>query len=299
LERVAVFPEGSSVAPGDQAPVVRTAAVSPGFFGTMDIPLVAGRGVQPTDIATSAPVVVVNRAFARRFFGDANPIGKKARFGFMGPPIEREIIGVVGDVRHEGLQASPEPGMYIPHAQGSTGAMHLLVYTAGDPAMLQRAVRSALIELNGSMPVSEMTTMEAFLSRSLLQRRFQLGLLAAFSLTALALSAIGIYGVMSRATSERTHEIGVRMAIGAHASDVRWMVLRHGGELAVFGIVAGAGIAVLLTRFMTGMLFGVKPLDPITYVGSALVLLIAAIVASWVPAWRASAVDPVVALRND
>ena len=299
LERVAVFPEGSSIAPGDQPPTVRTSAVSPGFLKTLDIPVIAGRGIEPTDVAGSAPVVVVNRAFARKFFGDANPIGKRARFGFMGPPIEREIVGVVGDVRHEGLHAAPEPGMYIPHPQGATGAMHLLARTTGDPAAMQRVVKAAFMELNGAMPISDMTTMHALLARSLLQRRFQLGLLAAFSITALVLSAIGIYGVMSRATSERTHEIGVRMAIGAHASDVRWMVLRHGGELAVFGIIAGAGIAVLLTRFMTGMLFGVKPLDPITYIGAALVLLIAGIVASWVPAWRASAVDPVVALRND
>jgi putative ABC transport system permease protein len=177
--------------------------------------------------------------------------------------------------------------------------MHILTRTTGDPATMQRAVKAAFMELNGAMPISDMTTMNALLARSLLQRRFQLGLLAAFSFTALALSAIGIYGVMSRATSERTHEIGVRMAIGAHASDVRWMVLRNGGELAVFGIVAGAGVATLLTRFMTGMLFGVKPLDPISYAGAAVVLLIAAVVASWVPAWRASTVDPVVALRND
>ena len=299
MERVMVLPEGVSLAPGDQAPTVRAAAVSPGFFNPMDIPLLAGRGFGATDAAGSTPVIVVNRAFARRFFGDASPIGKKARFGFQSAPMDREIVGVVGDVRHEGLQFAPEPGVYVPHPQGAIGAMHLLVRTSGDPAALQRAVRATLTALNGSMPISDMTTMDALLSRSLLQRRFQLGLLAAFSFTALALSAIGIYGVMSRATSERTHEIGVRMAIGAHASQVRWMVLRHGGELAALGIVAGIGMALLLTRFMTGMLFGVKPLDPVSYIGSALVLLVAAVGATWVPAWRASAVDPVVALRSD
>jgi putative ABC transport system permease protein len=299
LERVLVHAEGMSIAPGDQAPSVRTAAVSPGFFRTMNIPVVSGRGFTDQDIATSTPVVIVNRAFARRYFGDANPLGKKARFGFQSQAIDREIVGVVGDVRHEGLHASPEPGMYIPHPQGATGALHLLVQTGGDAAALQRLVKAELAAINGAMPVSEMTTMEALLSRSLKQRRFQLGLLAAFSVTALALSAIGIYGVMSRATSERTHEIGVRMAIGAHSADVRWMVLRTGGELAVFGIVLGVGMALLLTRFMTGMLFGVKPLDPVTYVAAAGVLLAAAFLASWFPAWRASAVDPVVALRND
>ncbi len=141
--------------------------------------------------------------------------------------------------------------------------------------------------------------MDDLLGRSLRERRFQLGLLSAFSAIALLLSAIGIYGVMSRATSERTHEIGVRMAVGAQRNDVRWMVLRNGGGLAIAGVVAGIALALLLTRYMTGMLFGVTPLDPVAFIGAALVLLLAALLATWVPAWRASTVDPVVALRND
>lgn len=153
--------------------------------------------------------------------------------------------------------------------------------------------------MNRSMPVGGVTTMEALLDRSLRERRFQLGLLSAFSAIALLLSALGIYGIMSRATSERTHEIGVRLAVGADARDVRWMVLRNGGALAVLGIAIGFALAFLLTRYMSGMLFGVTPLDPLTYIGASVVLLFAAVLATWVPAWRASNVDPVVALRNE
>lgn len=299
LERVSVLVEGQSLAPGDAPPIVRAAAVTPTYFSTMDIPLLAGRAFTALDVAGSPPVVQVNRAFARRHFGDADPVGKRVRIAFMSAPIDREIVGVVGDVRHEGLHSAPEPGVFLPHAQAATGAMHLLVRTNGDAELLRRVVKAELAAINGAMPLTDMTTMNALMSRSLKQRRFQLGLLAAFSATALALAAIGIYGVMSRATSERTHEIGVRLAIGANASEVRWMVLRSGGQLAGFGIAAGVGIAFLLTRFMEGMLFGVTPLDPLTYVGAAIVLLLAAVVASWVPAWRASSVDPVIALRND
>lgn len=291
--------EGRPTPPGDELQTVRAAATSPGYFDVLSIPLLAGRAIAETDLAGSPPIVVINRAFARRFFPDENPLSKRVAFGFMTAPVTREIVGIVGDVRHEGLHADPEPTVFVPHAQAATGAIHFLVRSETDPALLQRSVRSALAQMNGSMPLSDVKTMDSVLAGTLRQRRFQLGLLSAFSITAVLLSAIGIYGVMSRATSERTHEIGVRMAVGAHASDVRWMVLRNGGALAVGGIVAGVAMALVLTRYMTGMLFGVTPLDPITYVAAAGVLLLAALAATWLPAWRASAVDPVVALRSD
>jgi predicted permease len=299
FERTRILLDGIATPPGDDASVVRVAATTDGYFDALDIPLEAGRGFSSTDAAGSPLVVIVNRSFARRFYGTDNPIGKRVAFGFMSPPLSREIVGVVSDVRHSGLDADPTPSMWIPHAQGPSGAIHFVIRSAGEPALLQRAVRQALREINGSMPLSEQTTMSALLSSSLRERRFQLGLLAAFSVTALLLSAIGIYGVMARATSERTHEIGVRMAIGAQTSEVRWMVLRGGSGLAALGIGTGIIGAVLLTRFMEGMLFGITPLDPLTYIAAAAVLLVAAVIASWVPAWRASSVDPVIALRND
>jgi len=299
LERVRVSVEGRSVASSDELPLVRTTAATGGYFDAMRIPLLRGRVFDVTDMAGSTPVAIVNASFARQHFGDENPIGKRLTLGFMGPPTAREIVGVVGDTRHEGLQASPAPGVFLPHAQAPTGATHLVVRVGGDPAAFQRVVRAELTAINGVMPLSDLTTMDARLSDSLRQRRFQLGLLSAFSAIALLLAAIGIYGVMSRVTSERTHEIGVRLAVGADRAAVRMMVLRSSGTLALAGIAIGTALALGLTRSMRGMLHGVSSLDPVTYVAAAAVLLAVAVVASWVPAWRASAVDPVVALRND
>jgi putative ABC transport system permease protein len=299
LERVRVSVEGQSNAPGDELPSVRATSATRGFFDALQIPLARGRMIENTDIIGSTPVILVNAAFVKQFFGDANPIGKRVTFPYMGPPVAREIVGVVGDVRHEGLNAQPGPGMFLPHTQTGSGAMHFVLRVAGDPTTYERQVRKAFAELNSTMPLAEFTSMEGLLSQSLRPRRFQLGLLALFSAVALVLSAIGIYGVMSRVTSERTHEIGVRLAIGADRGDVRMMVLRNGGMLAVTGIVIGVGLAILLTRSMAGMLYEVTPLDPITYLTAAGTLLVVALVASWIPAWRASSVDPVIALRND
>jgi putative ABC transport system permease protein len=299
FERGPVRIEGQPVAPGDELPVVHAVAIAGRYFETLRIPLERGRGITATDMAGTPLVAVINNAFARRYFGDADPIGKRLTIGFMSAPLPREIVGIVGDVRHRGLDADPAPSMFVPHAQAPTGAVHLVARSSGDPALLLRAVRAEMTAMNGAMPLSEMTTMNALLGQRLRERRFQLGLFSAFSAIALLLSAIGIYGVMSRATNERTHEIGVRLAVGAQKTDVRWMVLRNGGSLAVVGVTAGIGMALLLTRYMTGMLFGVTPLDPLTYITAAAVLLVAALLATWMPAWRASAVDPVIALRSD
>ncbi|HEV8365600.1 MAG TPA: FtsX-like permease family protein, partial [Gemmatimonadaceae bacterium] len=298
-ERTRITVEGRPVAPGDEQPSVHISATTAGYFEALDIRLERGRAFTATDVAGAPLVALVNRSFARRFFGDTDPIGKRVTFGFMSAPIPREIVGIVGDVRHEGLSEAPVPSLFVPHAQGRTGAIHLVLRTSQDPALFERRLRAEITAMNGAMPLSQVTTMESLLGRSLRERRFQLGLLSAFSFTALLLAAIGIYGVMSRATSERTHEIGVRMAVGAQADDVRWMMLRNAGTLAIAGIVAGLAIALLLTRYMSGMLFGVTPLDPFTYVAAMALLLAVAVVATWLPARRAAAVDPVVALKAD
>lgn len=298
-ERTRIAVEGRPVAPGDESPPMRVAAATNEYFTALRIPLRRGRAFAPTDMAGSTPVALVNEAFARGTFGDENPIGKRLTFAFGGPPAPREIVGVVGDVRHDGLHADPPPAVFVPHAQASTGAIHLVVRVSGEPAAYERSIRAELGRLNGAMPLTDFTTMEALVKQSLRERRFQLGILSCFSATALLLAAIGIYGVMSRATTERTHEIGVRMAVGAAAGNVRMLVLRSGGTLAVVGILIGLAAALALTRYMAGMLYGVTPLDPMTYAAAAIVLLTAALLATLLPAWRASAVDPVEALRND
>ena len=298
-ERTRITIEGRPVAPGDESPPTRVAATTNGYFSALRIPLLAGRAFSSTDVAGSTPVVIVNEAFARSTFGDESPIGRRLTFGFVGPPAIREIIGIVGNVRHDGLHADPPPAVFVPHAQASTGAIHLVIRVDGNPAAFERTLRAQLARLNGAMPLSDFTTMEAQVSQSLRERRFQLGLLGCFSVTALVLAAIGIYGVMSRATTERTHEIGVRMAVGAAAGSVRILVLRSGGALAIAGIMIGLAVALALTRYMAGMLYEVTPLDPLSYMSAAAVLLGAALLATLLPAWRASAVDPVEALRND
>jgi putative ABC transport system permease protein len=301
FQRPRVSVEGQSLSPGDELPLVLGAATTPGYFEALRIPVELGRNFAATDREGAPLVALVNRAFVRRFLNDQSPLGKRITMGFMSQPLAREIVGVVGDVRHDGLHAEPTPSVFLPHPQAPTGAIHFVTRSTehGDAALFERAVRTELRALNGAMPLSEITTMNGLLGRSLRERRFQIGLLTTFSVVALLLSAIGIYGVMSRTTSERTHEIGIRMAVGAHAREVRWMVLRNGSALAIGGIAAGVVIALVLTRYMSGMLFGIRPLDPITYVAAAAVLLFAAVLATWLPAWRASTVDPVEALRNE
>jgi putative ABC transport system permease protein len=299
MERVRVTVEGQPVAPDAPVPAVRATAVNQGYFDVLRIPLLDGRHFVPTDMGGAPPVVLVNSTFVKRFFGGASPVGKRITFGFMGPPTLREIVGVVGDVRHGGLHEEPTAGVFLPHAQGPTGANHFLLRVKGEPVAFEKLIRREMAAINGQMPLSTITTMEAMLDGTLKQRRFQLGLLSSFSAIALVLAAIGIYGIMSRATSERTHEIGVRLAIGADAAKVRWMVLQSGGSLAAFGIGIGLGLALLLTRYMGGMLYEVTPLDPVTYFASAGMLMLAAVLATWFPAWRASRVDPVVALRDE
>jgi putative ABC transport system permease protein len=298
-ERVRIQVEGFEVAPGDEQRSERVSAVTNGYFAAMRIPLRRGRLIGENDRSGATPVALVNESFVRRYFPSSDPLGKRVTLGFMSGPLAREIVGIVGDVRHDGLHVEPPPGLYIPHAQGPTGALHFVVRTTSDPAVFATTVRAEMAVINGAMPLEEMTTLSALVARSLHQRRFQLGLLAAFSVTALILAAIGIYGVMSRATAERTHEIGVRLAVGARPHQVRLMVLRSGSTLALIGIVAGAAVALLLTRSMSAMLFGISAMDPLTYAGAAGVLLAAAVLATIIPAWRASAVDPAIALRNE
>jgi len=298
LDRVRVGIEGQA-AFGDELPSVRVASISPGYLDALEIPVQEGRAFTPADLPGAPLVVLVNRAFAQRFLGEGAAVGRRVSLGFMSAPLVREIVGVVGNVRHDGLHQAAEPAVFLPHPQAATGAVHLVLRTQGDPGTLERPLRAELARLNGAMPLSGVTTMDAQLARSLLQRRFQLGLLAAFSLTALLLAAIGIYGVMSRAISERTHEIGLRIAVGAEAGTVRRMVLRDGGRLAGLGVLLGGLGALALTRSMRGMLFGVSLTDPVSYLGAGFLLLLVALLASWVPAWRASRVDPVIALKAE
>ena len=277
----------------------RTTLVSGDYFPAIGIPVRRGRLFTAADDATSPPVLLVNEAFARRHWPTEDALGKRVLLGFMGRPIEREIVGVVGDVRHGGLHEAPAPGLYIPHAQEPNGAITFTVRTAGDPAALVPAVRREMFALNPSLPLSDMATMNALLDDSLRGRRFMLTLLGAFSLAALVLAAMGIYGVMSQETAERTREIGVRVALGARPDDVLMMVMRRAIATTAAGVILGVAGAMAMTRFLSGLLYEVRPLDTTTFASVVVLVVVVAAAATWVPAFRAARTSPLEALRGD
>jgi predicted permease len=291
--------EGRPAASPEESKTVRIAAVTSGYFAALRIPLRAGRMFGSTDARGAALVAIVSEALVRRQFPNQNPLGQRIKVTFGGPVVPRTIVGVVADVRHGGLHEAPQPTVYLPHSQAATGANAFVVRTAGDPLAALGQLRAEFRAINPSMPVASTATLESLLDDSLRERRFHLALLGAFAGVALLLAALGVYGVMSHATSERTHEIGVRMALGARGTDVLRMVMRQGTTLAVAGALGGLLGAAAATRLLRGMLYGVTPLDPFAYLGAGVLLLMAAALACYLPARRAARLDPVRALRAE
>ena len=270
------------------------------YFATLGIPLRRGRLFGTADDSASAPVVVVSETLARQQWPGEDPVGKRMTVIFSrGRPVVREVVGVVGDVRHAGLDETPRPALYMAHAQVRSGALMLVARTAGDPAALVPQIEKAIWSVDPGLSVYETATMEGLLDDWLRPRRFTLVLLLAFSLAALALAAVGVYGLMSHIAAERTRELGLRMALGARVGDVLRLVLREGLGLAIAGVVLGLAGAAALTRVLRNMLFGVEPLDPLTFAGVAVLVIGCAALASLVPARRSARVDPIVALRAD
>ncbi|MFN2398636.1 MAG: ADOP family duplicated permease [Gemmatimonadaceae bacterium] len=293
--------EGRPSAGPEQIPTVHAAAVTSGYFATLGIALRDGRLFAETDGLNSAPVVVVNETLVRRYWTDQNPIGKRIILGFAAAPVTREIIGIVSDVRHAGLQEAPRPTVFVPHSQAPTGANTFVLRTAADPreGSAVDAVRRAFRTTNAAMAIGAVTTLDELLANSLAERRFNLALLGGFAGVALLLAAVGIYGVMSQVTNERTHEMGVRLALGATTGDVLRMVLREGGALALAGTGIGVASALVLTGVLRTMLFEITPADPVTYAGGVALLLGVALFACYLPARRATRIDPVTALRGE
>jgi putative ABC transport system permease protein len=292
--------EGRPPARAGEEPRARASVVTPGYFATLGIPLRRGRLLAATDDSSAAPVVVVSETLARQQWPGEDPIGKRMTVDFSRVrPATREVVGVVSDVRHTGLDEPPRPALYMPHAQLRTGALIFTARTSGDPAALLPALRKAIWASDPSESIYESATLEGLLHDSLRPRRFTLVLLVAFSLTALALAAVGIYGLMSHVATERARELGVRVALGARVRDVLTLVLGEGLWLAALGVVIGLASAAALTRVLRGMLFGVEPLDAMTFVGVAALVLLFALLASLVPARRSARVEPIVALRDE
>jgi len=294
--------EGRQPAGSGEAPLTEYRSITPDYFAAMGISFLKGNKFSEADRADSRGVVIINDTLARRFFPDEDPLGK--RLGLSGPPDWREIVGVVRDVRHFGPGAEAKPECYIPFGQNAAGylqyaSMTVVARAAGDPSGLINAARREVLAVDNSQPVFNVKTMEQVLSDSISQRRLDtllLGLLAGF---ALLLAAIGTYSVVAYSVSQRTHEIGVRMALGARAGDVIGLVVWQGLLLVVLGAVIGVGGALALTRFVSKLLYQVSVLDPFVFIIVVAVLCGTAVVASYVPARRAAKVDPMIALRSE
>jgi putative ABC transport system permease protein len=292
--------EGQARPIASEWPLVHLAVIAGSYFDALRTPMRRGRSFDERDRANTTPVMIVNEAFARRHFPHDNPIGRRVvlRFARMENERIREIVGVVGDMRHEGLHAAPRPTVFVPHAQLPFGALTFVVRAQNDPAAALRAMRAELTALNSSMPIEDPTTLDSRLSESLRARRFHLALLVTFSLTALVLAAIGVYGVVSHATAERTHEIGVRVALGAQARSIIGTVMRAGLTMVGVGVLLGAIGAAAAGRALSGMLFATTAHDAATYALVALVIMATSLVATAVPAVRAMRVQPTEALRG-
>ena len=277
--------------------------VTPGYFSTMQIPVVRGREFDDRDTLAAPRAAVVNQALARKYWPNGDGIGKRVAFSQQ-EPAWYQIVGIVGAIKHRALDARDLPELYVPYAQplfaGATvRPMFVVVRTDGDPLAMTAAVRQTVAAVDLDQPVSDVRSMGQRLSQSLASRRFNMLLLLLFALVALALSGIGIYGVIGYAVTERTHEIGVRLALGARGRDVVTMVVGQGLGLAIAGAAIGVAAAAGLTRLMSGLLFDVTPTDPLTFGAVLVLLLIVATGASWLPARRATGVDPLIALRSE
>ena len=274
--------------------------VSPGYFETMQVPLIRGRFLDSRDRDGGARAILINEAFASRYWPNQDPVGKRMVFGT--PRDDNAwitIVGVVGDMRRRGLHRGARLETFVSTTQQTPRNMQLLVTTDGDPLALVPAVRTEIRALDPSAPVTAIGTVDSEVGESLAVRRFQAWLLGMFSMLAVLLSAVGVFGLMAQLVTRRTAEIGVRMAFGASPRDVVSMVLRQGALFAAAGAVAGLFGAFLLARGLRSLLFGVGAADPLSYVGAAVVMAVSVLVACAVPAWRAARVDPTRALRQD
>ncbi len=299
---------GQPIAPADKPNTAQYRVADWRYLHTMGINVKSGRDFTTSDGPDAQGVVILNEALAHRYWQDQNPIGQQIRLKFPPTktpwqPVARDsmltVIGVVADVREWEWGEEKVGQVYLPYAQNPSRIMRLVVRTTGDPSAIAPAVRHAVTSVDPSQPITEIRTMDQLLSQAVSPRRLNMLLLAVFAAIATVLAAIGIYGVMAYGVTQRFHEIGVRMALGAEPSDVLKMVVTDGMKLAVAGLLIGIVGAALLSRYLESQLYGIKTTDPFTYAGVALGLAAVAAAACYFPARRATKVDPISALRHD
>jgi putative ABC transport system permease protein len=289
-----VIPQGQSSPHGDRW------AATTDYFSTMKIPIIRGRFFDDRDTMESQPVAIIDETMSRKYWPNEDPVGKRITFqGGPNNPVWREIVGIVGHVKHRGLEGESRVQYYIPHSQVQNANMNLVVRAGADPTSLTGAVRGAISGLDKDLPVFRVKTMEQFVADSMAQRRFAMSLVGIFAAVAMALACVGLYGVLSYSITQRSHEIGIRMALGARAADVLRLVVGQGMLLALVGVALGSVAAFLLTRLMANLLFGVTPGDPLTFASIAALLTLVALLACFAPARRATKVDPIDALRYE
>jgi putative ABC transport system permease protein len=290
--------EGKPAAPGEDRST-HFRAISGDYFRTMGIPLVKGRDFTEQDDERATNIMIINETLLRRHFQGEDPIGRRLSVTFGDEPTMREIVGIVGDVKHSGLTKESGSEVYVPYPQLPLVGMNIVARTAGDPLSFVSAVRNEAFAVDRNQPVASIRTMEQYLAESISKPRFNTVLLSLFAALALALAVVGIYGVMSYFVSQRTHEMGIRLALGAMPRDVLRLVLRQGMTLTMSGLIIGLTLALAATRLLANLLYGVGTTDPWTFIVISLLLTLVGLFACYIPARRAARVDPMVALRHE
>jgi putative ABC transport system permease protein len=275
--------------------------VSEKYFSTLGTPLVRGRFFDERDVDGAPPVAIINETLAKRYFPNVDPVGRRIKSG--GPERPNNawmtIVGVVADVKYDGLATPTDPTFYEPFRQAPYDAQFVVLRTSAEPQSVVAAARGIVAALDKDLPLADVKTMDERMAESVAPPRFRTTLVSLFAFIGLVLAAIGIYGVMAYAVSERTHELGVRLALGATSRDVLRLVFGEAIMLAAIGVTLGIAGALATTRLMAALLFGIEPTDAVTFAALAAVLVATALAASYVPARRAMRVDPIVALRYE
>jgi len=284
----------------NERPIAVIQNITPQYFQTMKIPLKRGREFTARDDAGAVPVAIIDDSMARRFWpqypSSSNPIGQQILIGSHSRPTE--IVGIVADIRQEGLTEQPKPGVYLPSAQQPSESAMLAIRTKGDPVSLLSAVRNEILTLDRDQPVSEVASMNELVDASEGPLRVMMTLLGVFAGVATIIALIGLYGVITYSVAQRTKEIGIRRALGAQRGNILALVVGHGLRLALTGVLLGVCGAFALTRLLQGLLFHISTTDPVTFVSISALFVVVALVASYVPARGAIGIDPLVALRK-